>query len=126
MENQPKTTITRHAHANDDEAWEAAVRRYNERVRELLDGEHTINPGTMSGTQGEIARIDFTEGTTVLRLTLESWHDHDWEHKRRDEYGYQIVEALHTADDDTAGRRGRTLWEQRALAVTREIHSYNL
>ena len=123
MENQPTNHKT---HKNEAEAWEAAVRDYNKKVQGYLDDGIMINPGTMSGTQGEIARIDFSDGSAVIRLTLESWHDHDWEHKRPDEYGYQIVRAIHPADATTDSPRGKTLWEQRALAVTREIHSYSL
>ncbi len=45
--------------------------RYTQKVAELLAQGYQINPETMGGSQGEMAHIDFTNGTEVLRALIE-------------------------------------------------------
>ena len=56
---------------------------YTQKVTELLNQGYTIFPDTMSGSQGEIAHIDLTNGSEILRVLL--YRDHSWE---RGEDGY--------------------------------------
>ena len=44
---------------------------YTEKVAELLAQGYTIFPDTMNGSQGEIAHIDLTNGSEILRVLLE-------------------------------------------------------
>ncbi len=44
---------------------------FTDKVSELLAQGFQINPATMSGTQGEIAHVDFRRGTEILRVLLE-------------------------------------------------------
>ena len=47
------------------------IRRiYTQKVTELLNQGYTIFPDTMSGHQGEIAHIDLTNGSEILRVLL--------------------------------------------------------
>ncbi len=44
---------------------------YTQKVTELLNQGYTILPDTMGGSQGEIAHIDLTRGSEILRVLLE-------------------------------------------------------
>ena len=56
---------------------------YTQKVTELLNQGYTIFPDTMNGSQGEIAHIDLTNGSEILRVLLT--REHRWE---RGEGGY--------------------------------------
>ena len=43
---------------------------YTQKVAELLAQGYTIFPDTMSGHQGEIAKVDLTNGSEILRVLL--------------------------------------------------------
>ena len=45
---------------------------YTQKVAELLALGYQIHPETMSGSQGEIAHIDLTNGSEILRVLIES------------------------------------------------------
>ena len=45
---------------------------YTQKVTELLAQGYQIHPETMSGSQGEIAHIDLTNGSEILRVLIES------------------------------------------------------
>jgi len=54
------------------------IRRiYTEKVTELLAKGYIIHPETMSGSQGEIAHIDLTNGEEILRVLMESRYSYD-------------------------------------------------
>ena len=44
---------------------------YTQKVTELLAKGYTIFPDTMNGSQGEIAHIDLTNGSEIVRVLLE-------------------------------------------------------
>ena len=50
---------------------------YTQKVTELLNQGYTIFPDTMGGSQGEIAHIDLTNGSEILRVLLA--RGHSWE-----------------------------------------------
>ncbi len=50
---------------------------YTQTVTELLNQGDTIFPDTMSGHQGEIAHIDLSNGSEILRVLL--CRGHHWE-----------------------------------------------
>lgn len=45
---------------------------YTQKVAELLAQGYQIHPETMSGSQGEIAHIDLTNGSEILRVLMET------------------------------------------------------
>lgn len=49
-------------------------KRYTEIVAECISRGCTINAGTMSGSQGEIAHIDLTDGESIIRVLIEEVH----------------------------------------------------
>ena len=56
---------------------------FTQKVTELLNQGYVLFPDTMSGHQGEIAHIDFSNGSEILRVLLTQEHRYD-----RDENGY--------------------------------------
>lgn len=47
-------------------------RKFTETVAEWIGKGYTINTATMSGSQGEIAKIDLTNGSEIIRVLLNS------------------------------------------------------
>ena len=50
---------------------EEIERIYTEKVSELIAAGYVINASTMSGSQGEIAKIDLKKGDEIIRVMLE-------------------------------------------------------
>lgn len=46
-------------------------RIYTSKIAELLSAGYQINPWTMSGSQGEIAKVDLTNGSEIIRVLIE-------------------------------------------------------
>lgn len=46
-------------------------RVYTAKIAELLSAGYQINPWTMSGSQGEIAKVDLTNGSEIVRVLIE-------------------------------------------------------
>ena len=46
-------------------------RKYTEIVANYLMSGYTVNTSTMSGSQGEKARIDLTNGTEIIRILVQ-------------------------------------------------------
>lgn len=44
---------------------------YTEKIAELLSAGYQINPWTMTGHQGEIAKVDLTNGSEIIRVLIE-------------------------------------------------------
>lgn len=73
---------------------------YTQKAAELLAAGYTIFPDTMRGSQGEIAHIDFTDGSEILRLVL--YTDHRYFGREDDDYcGDTLVLMLGKAAPDT-------------------------
>ena len=47
-------------------------RIYTSKIAELLSAGYQINPWTMSGSQGEIAKVDLTNGSETIRVLIET------------------------------------------------------
>ena len=45
---------------------------YTAKIAELLSAGYQINPWTMSGSQGEIAKVDLTNGSETIRVLIET------------------------------------------------------
>ena len=52
--------------------FESINKRYTEKVAEYLAQGYVINTATMSGHQGEISKIDLTNGTEIIRVMLQT------------------------------------------------------
>jgi len=53
--------------------FETINREYTEKVTEYLAKGYTINTATMNGSQGEIGKIDLTDGKEIIRILLDSF-----------------------------------------------------
>lgn len=54
-------------------------KRYTEIVTEYMNKGYTINTASMRGSQGEITKIDLTDGTEIIRILIGSFHEYnDW------------------------------------------------
>ena len=90
------------------------IRRiYTEKVTELLNQGYTIFPDTMSGSQGEIAHIDLTDGSQILRVLLE--RGLFWSHIEDGFYGDVVTLTIGRASADTwvGDRWDGTIWNNR-------------
>lgn len=52
-------------------------RIYTSKIAELLSAGYQINPWTMSGSQGEIAKVDLTNGSEIIRVLIEKSYESD-------------------------------------------------
>lgn len=50
-------------------------KRYTEIVSEYMAAGYTLNSATMTGSQGEIASIDLTDGKEILRVLVTRFND---------------------------------------------------
>ena len=87
---------------------------FTQKVAELLAQGYTLFPDTMSGHQGEIAKVDLSNGSEILRVLLTRDRRYD-----RDENGYwgdTVVLMVGKAGDDTRilpGWGDSTIWNNR-------------
>lgn len=90
--------------------------RYTEIVTEYMTKGYTVNTSSMGGSQGEIAKIDLTDGNEIIRILVTSFHD--W---RNDVEGIEIIVGKST-DDVKPHSNGRheTIWDNRLEVVHSE------
>ena len=50
---------------------------FTSKVAEYLAKGYTFNTNTMNGSQGEITKVDLTDGTEIVRVLLDSLSDYD-------------------------------------------------
>ena len=51
--------------------------KFTAKVAEYIAKGYTINTATMSGSQGEVAHVDLTDGRQVVRVLLDSFTEYD-------------------------------------------------
>ena len=87
-------------------------KEYSKRVAEWIGKGYWVNAGTMSGTQGEIAHIDLTNGRELIRVLLEDGTEYDDENW----YDFDVVRVIVGRVTDervrigVADRLGNTVW----------------
>ena len=86
---------------------------YTQKVTELLNQGYTIFPDTMGGSQGEIAHIDLTNGSEILRVILE--RGLLWSHIDDGFHGDAVTLTVGKAAADTwiGDRWDGTIWNTR-------------
>lgn len=77
---------------------------FTEEVTNYIAKGYTIHTNTMSGTQGEIAKVDLTNGDEVIRILLTT--KYDWEE------GDQLIITVGRNTDRLTGHRHDTIWDQ--------------
>lgn len=90
--------------------------RFTEIVAEYISKGWRINAGTMSGSQGEIAHIDLTDGASIIRVVAESFTDY----KNQTE-GVEIKVGRSTDKVKADGQRDlATIWNNRLEIICAE------
>lgn len=91
------------------------------KVAELIARGYTINTATMSGSQGEISKVDLTDGKEVIRVLLDRFS------------GYAFGEGLEIKVGKVSAREGvipnavsglcaRTIWNDRLEIISSETY----
>lgn len=85
---------------------------YTQKVAELLAAGYTIFPDTMRGSQGEIAHIDLSNGSEILRVLLFKGYRYD--RFEGGYYGDTLTLMVGKARNDTVVHRNwdGTVWNQ--------------
>lgn len=80
-------------------------KRFTEIVSEHITKGYTINTASMGGSQGEIAKIDLTDGNEIIRIEIRPFHDFG-----KPTNGIKIVtgRSLDNATPNTAN--SKTVW----------------
>lgn len=87
---------------------------FNQQVAELIRQGYTIHTSTMSGSQGEIAKVDLSKGNELLRVLLT--RTTDWDVTYSDIISIQVGRANTSAYNSL----GRTIWNN-SLEILSEI-----
>ena len=92
-------------------------RAFTEKVTELLSRGYQIYPGTMGGSQGEIAHIDLYKGDEIIRVLL----DHSAGHGEKPD-GVRLIVGRNTdrIRMNCFDKLGNTIWNNR-LEILSEI-----
>ena len=83
-------------------------RAFTEKVTELLSRGYQIHPGTMGGSQGEIAHVDLYKGDEIIRVLL----DHSAGHGEKPD-GIRLIVGRNTdrIRMNCFDKLGNTIWK---------------
>lgn len=95
-------------------------RKYTEKVAELMEKGYYLNAGTMAGHQGEISKIDLTNGKEIVRVLLE--HETVYE----DNYDSDVVRLIVGRSTETRVRPNEattysTIWNNNLEILSEEL-----
>lgn len=79
---------------------------YTKTVTEWLSKGYTINTATMSGSQGEITKIDLTDGKEIIRIMLGNFNEGFYNQGIEILVGRSLEERVKPNSSDTWG----TIW----------------
>lgn len=94
--------------------------RFTDLVANYITAGYHFNTATMSGSQGELARVDLTNDTEIITIYIESFSDWSGENDLK---GVQICIAKVGAQDElisNSHENFRTLWLSHAEVEYRE------
>lgn len=91
-------------------------KRYTEIVMEYINNGYYFNTTTMSGSQGEIAHSDLTDGKTIVRIVMDDFNDY-----RTYSQGIRIIVGK-CADECTKPNDTRqgTIWNSELEIISSE------
>lgn len=97
-------------------------KKFTEVVTEYMSKGYIINTASMSGSQGEVAKVDLTDGKEIIRIRLANFHE--W---GKDIEGYEIVIGRYVENEvkPNSNSTWGTIWDNR-LEVIESIRFYKL
>lgn len=97
--------------------FEAINKRFTEVAAEWLAKGYYINTATMGGSQGELGRLDLTNGTEIIRIFVGHFTE-------RDQHFYEGVELVAgrvpSRVEPNRDRDDSTIWNNELEVITRE------
>lgn len=81
-------------------------KRFSEIVSSFLTAGYQFNTATMGGSQGEVAKVDLTNGTEIIRIVLESFFTYDGVCLD----GYRIITGVSTDNLIPNSSNDQTFW----------------
>ena len=93
--------------------YEQISRKFTEIVAEYMGKGYTINTGTMSGHQGEDARVDLTDGHEIIRVILDSFHECGFK-------GYDILVGHAPANIQPNTKGSDIIWNKKIKPIRQE------
>ena len=86
---------------------------FTAKVNEYLAKGYTFNTETMAGSQGEIAKVDLTNGEEIIRIIME--RKHNWE------LGEYFTIIVGRATEVEPGIGGHIIWNNKLEVLDQEI-----
>ncbi len=93
-------------------------KRFSEIVAEYLNKGYTFNTATMGGSQGEVAKVDITDGVDIIRISIESFSN--WS---EDMEGLEIVigkDMKGEVEPNESNRHYSTIWGNNLEIISTE------
>lgn len=78
-------------------------KKYTEVISEYIAKGYIINTASMRGSQGEVAKIDLTDGNEIIRIRIESFYEGRAS-------GYAIIVGKSTDRVEPNSNSFRTIW----------------
>lgn len=98
-------------------------KRYSRQVARYISNGYWINAGTMGGSQGEIAHVDMTNGTELIRILVEERTDYELNNGYGMEYVTVLVGKVPASENVKIGandRLGNTVWNNHLEVITEQ------
>lgn len=87
---------------------------YTKTVTEWLSKGYTINTATMNGSQGEITKIDLTNGKEIIRIMLSNFNESFYNQGVEILVGHSLEKNVKPNSSDTWG----TIWSQNLEVIS--------
>lgn len=95
---------------------------YTDKLNEYIEIGYTVNLRTMSGTQGEMAKIDLTNGKKIVRIYVEEFADYE----DTQTAGIRCIKlVVKSYEYDECYNKYRTLWNTKGDLVE-EVKFYKI
>ena len=92
-------------------------KRFSEIVTEYLNKGYTFNTAALNGSQGEIAKIDLTNGVEIIRVYIDTFNDYSSGYKE----GIEIIVGRSTDNVKPHEYSGwDTIWQNRLEVLSCE------
>ena len=104
--------------------YEEINKKFNKKVARWMGKGYWINTGTMSGSQGEIAKIDMTNGKEIIRVLMENRTMHS-EEFRFESYDTVVIVVGKVTDEvrpNGTNREYNTVWNNHLEVLEQDTY----